>query len=593
MNKATLFTIAITLFCLAWTTTNGIVVVEKIQSNGLMFRNMGHVYAYKKNWKIVTVITKNKFLKEEKFIQTRIEELENLKLKYKNKNIDMVLNEFKRLAEIINEINTIVMGEQPERNKRSVIPIGGTFVQWLLGNPDEETLLQIFQQIDELRKHNEFTDSITKNNTIYMGKLIDAIEKRNIQANDQINSIIENLSILASNNSAFTNTVLNNDEINMLTQSLTLVIIRYWHYQNKLLDHILSNNLVYIDPELIPLGFLRKTLEKIEENIGNDYMLPWNLLEKRKMVEWYKTIPMKTSIINQNIVIEFIVPVIARNKKLLYEVIPTPFPKNESLVYIEPNAPYIITDEKQTEIGYLDQNEIDKCWKVGEREHVCAGDFPVYIKQTKFIYCELAILLHSEDEENNCIIKTIPKKDIFMKIKNSNQYYFVMINPTNATKICDGKSENIHLEDTGLLTINDSCSILNTKFEITSQSINVLNRKNEYVSSSFIPYKSNEKKINKYIMNKKDLGDINKEFETIKNQIKYDEILQEHNKRKNQYMQFLPTHIQNGINLSTTTLVIVIFIILIYYYKKGYIKKDINVITYKQEPKIDKEICNV
>lgn len=94
-------------------------------------------------------------------------------------------------------------------------------------------------------------------------------------------------------------------------------------------------------------------------------------------------------------------------------------------------------------------------------------------------------------------------------------------------------------------------------------------------------------------MNKKDLGDINKEFESLKNQIKYDEILQEHNKRKKQNIQFVPTHIQNGINLSTTALVIFIFLILIYYYRKGYIKKDINVITYKQEPRIDKEIQNV
>lgn len=60
-----------------------------------------------------------------------------------------------------------------------------------------------------------------------------------------------------------------NNEINALTQALTLVIIRYLNYQNKLLDHILSKNLIHIDPELIPLNDLKDILRDVEKQIDN------------------------------------------------------------------------------------------------------------------------------------------------------------------------------------------------------------------------------------------------------------------------------------------------------------------------------------
>lgn len=93
--------VTLVIWCLAWTQTNGSVVVENIHSNGLMFREMGYVYAYEESWKIMTVITREKFEKEEKFIKDRIRELKNLQDVYQNKNIGMVLNEFERLASVI------------------------------------------------------------------------------------------------------------------------------------------------------------------------------------------------------------------------------------------------------------------------------------------------------------------------------------------------------------------------------------------------------------------------------------------------------------------------------------------------------------
>lgn len=124
---------------------------------------------------------------------------------------------------------------------------------------------------------------------------------------NKITNLVEYLKILAANLTTNIINKENENEINVITQALTLVIMRHISYQNKLLDHILSRNMVHIDPELIPLSSLKLILGEIEKNMKIDHMLPWSLIEKEKMIKWYQTIPMKTYIFEENIVIEFII----------------------------------------------------------------------------------------------------------------------------------------------------------------------------------------------------------------------------------------------------------------------------------------------
>lgn len=54
---------------------------------------MGNVYAYEQSWKVITFIEKEKIKTEESFINARINDLTALKVKYKNNNAIIVLNE--------------------------------------------------------------------------------------------------------------------------------------------------------------------------------------------------------------------------------------------------------------------------------------------------------------------------------------------------------------------------------------------------------------------------------------------------------------------------------------------------------------------
>lgn len=124
--------------------------------------------------------------------------------------------------------------------------------------------------------------------------------------------------------------------------------MRYVNYQNKILEHVLANNVIHIDPELVPVSFLESVILEVEKSLRNEQMLPWNLIAKDKKLEWYKSIPMKTFVVSKNIIIEFSIPIISRNKRELYELIPAPMIKDEYLLFIQPASPFIITNEKKT-----------------------------------------------------------------------------------------------------------------------------------------------------------------------------------------------------------------------------------------------------
>jgi hypothetical protein len=574
--------IMILLYSYLWSHVHGVVQIEKMDTNGLMFKKMGYVYTYEQSWKIITMIPEEKFTSEQKFIKTRINDIKMLQnsVGSENKNILIVMEEFERLNDVIKEINTIVTEERPKRQKRALFPFGGTLVEWILGNPDKYTVQEMLSQIENNKLKNNITDYFVRNQTIYMGKLIEAIENKNLRVNAEIVKLIDSIKYLASN---FSELVLREEqttELNTLTQHLTLVIIRYMNYQNKLLDHILSRDLVHIDPELIPLNFLKNTIDSIEKSLKIDQMLPWSVLEKPQILEWYRSIPMRTSVVNKNVILEFIIPIVSRSRKEIFESIPTPVPRDNLLMYIHPTAPYIITNEIRNEIGYLDQSDLDKCWQLSDTNFVCAGTFPIYNKQNQYMYCELALLLKTEDDINNCIIKTIPQRDLFIKIKNSDQFYFVFINKTHATKTCGEKVNDIVLEGTGLITINESCNIMNSKFRIASQSIDILYKQNEYISSNFKINVAKKQTENKYIINDSDLNNINAEFEILKEKLKTEEIMHSYH-IKHANTNSIGQKIQTGISYSTAIIAICAIAILYYLYRNGVFKnRYTNVISF-------------
>lgn len=568
------------------------ITIEPKASNGLIFKKLGYVYSYEESKRIITTISGSTLREEQLIINEQIKQLKKLS-KNSNGSLESVLLEISKLGETINEINTIILNDNSTsmgrnasnivlRRKRSIIPWGGTIFKWIIGTPDEYQIDDILREIDTNRKNNIFTDKIVRNQTIYIEKLLNIMEKRNKQVDNEIDSAIKQLENVFSRFDNATEQVERQNQVNILTQTLTLNIMRYRSYQNKILQHILASNLLNIDPELITLSFLEQTLSDIEKTLQHEQMLPWSLIKNNKKIEWYKTIAMSTFVFGNNIVFEFIIPIISRSKRELYEILPAPMIRSEYLLYIQPETPYIITNSMKTEIGYLSEADIEKCLKINGEEYICSSNLPIFNKKFEENFCELTIFLKAEGESNNCVFKTMPKRDLFIKIKETDQYYYVAANKIIATTLCKEKTGEVVLEGTGLMTINESCSIFNANFRITSQSITSILKQNNYVISSFIPNTLNKNKAHKYIMKTDELSDITKEFDSIREKLKYNEIVEEMKLQNEMFKVDKETsRIHTGINIGVAFVCISIFILILYILKfRKPSASDINFVNY-------------
>lgn len=541
--------------------------VEQVETNGIILKPMGNVYAYKETWKIVMSFSKEIYMLEQETIEKRLKEIENLKDQLdKSENIDSTIEEIRKLLNAIREINKVIAPER-KRPKRAVFPFMGTLIEWLYGNPDEETTDEILEMIKANRQANLDTDKTVLNNTIFTEKLLENIEKRYNYTKKELEAIIIEINKLIETQNVDNNKREIEDKVLIYTQTLTLSVIRYINFQNKLAQHILSNEITHVDPEIVPFSFLEPILHDIQQNISINKLLPWNLLANDKEISCYKSIPMKAYVTEKNIIISIRIPIIARNKKHLFAAIPTPIIKNKVLLYIQPEAPYLITNQAKTEISFLNEMDIINCWNLDHLNKICPENYPIYNKRVNNNFCELEVLLQSKEIANTCNFKQIPKKDILIKILDTNQYYFVILEPTNAITHCNGKTETIKLNGTGILTIANGCKVYNEKFRMISQTENTVATQNNYIISKFKAMETiNKKTIQKYVMTSQDLTEINNEFEVLKEQIKYSKMEQTIKiKNKELEKRTIFTKVNTGLSLTT---IIIIAIILWCIYKK-------------------------
>lgn len=143
-------------------------------------------------------------------------------------------------------------------------------------------------------------------------------------------------------------------------------------------------------------------------------------------------------------------------------------------------------------------------------------------------FCELAILTNEKSKSHNCIILTLPKKDLIVKLNEENQYYYVFFKAIMMNMVCNQNATKTELIGTGILTTGEGCFVYNNNIQIAAQTIINIKSTNRYIVSNFTHFaEENFRKIQRYVINAEDLTILNKNFEDIKEKINEDKVLQE------------------------------------------------------------------
>lgn len=533
--------------------------IVEMNSTGILFQQLGKAYTFGENWRIISLGHLQNYTQEAVRIEQYLKYLKDLKININNvtliSDLTLLINEFQILLESINDINEIIIEkEHPKRKTRAILPLIGKGIQLIFGNPDEDTANEIFQKLEDLRKTDQEIIISLQNQTIITEKIVETTKESLTNLSHEINTVMEEVKYLAQQE--YEQERLN--QMFMYTQTITLSVIRYTKYQKQLLHALIADNTNLLDPELIPYSELKGILNKLEEKIESHTMFPHQILEKNRKLALYKFIYMQAYIHENYLIYEFKIPTVSRDSKVIYAVNSAPTVSENSLKYIEPKSPFILVNQKFTEISFLTQ-EIDKeCIMLQKQIYLCSNEIPIY---TKFSgQCELELLDLEDYEKETCIIKELPLTSLILKLYYPNQYYFVTPEPMSVKLNCQGNISNIILNKTGVIDLEPFCTLYNR--EVSLQAIG--SKEFAHINN----YKNIQTKLEK-IKPRKELPTLSVTNNLSKMIRNYDEILQTLNENKKKQKAMLQkseesTGISNKTIGMISAILIIITLIIIY-----------------------------
>lgn len=539
--------------------------MQLVNTSGLLYNHLGDVYAYEKTWRILTNVDREDYEREFEEMRARSKWVKDWQEKYADKVfMGGVSYQLNTLIDAISGKNDLMFNRRtpPLRKKRAILPFIGSSIEWLFGNPDEDSMDEVIRLIKENKKEIRALSHHVANQTVITGKLADIIQSHFRAVGLRINEILASINVaIAEHHEVYT--IQNN--IDAITQTLTLAIIRVKSYQDKLLHHLLADEVTYVDPELVDWHYLNGIFETIESKLETGQMLPWKALPSaNERLAGYKFVSMRTFAHKDNYVLEIYVPIISKVKKDLYEVIATPFMNGERMLYVSPESQYIITDKAKTEISFLNALDREDCWNLAHNVSVCPGSLPVYNRAPENNFCELALLIRQVNGTSLCLYHEMKPRNILVRIKDRDQYYFSFPHATHIYARCKGIRSEMTMVNTGMISITDGCMLINRDFTIKAQSAARLSNSIKFSNNMLYSPLNNSRNDSFHpIMVSSDFTQAEGKILELKKEIEINQIEGEIMLRK-----YIETDTPSSTVTFDTTMIIIIIIIIIVIYRR-------------------------
>lgn len=131
--------------------------------------------------------------------------------------------------------------------------------------------------------------------------------------------------------------------------------------------------------------------------------------------------------------------------------------------------------------------EFNNCWKDHNNEHICPIVYPIFLNTHENDICEIDILINIKPELYSCITQLISKRDLFIKLNDNNQYYFVIIQKSQFNVSCNGNYSIVCMQGTGILTVPHDCFLANNNIQIYDKQIYNIGKEYKYIVSKYTP----------------------------------------------------------------------------------------------------------
>lgn len=150
--------------------------MHMVNTSGLMYNHLGDVYAYEKTWRIITNVDREDYEREFEDMRARNKWVKDWQTRFAEEVfMGGVSYQLNTLIDAISDKNDLMFNRRtrPTRRKRAILPFIGGAIEWLFGNPDEDSMDEVIRLIKENKKHIKELTHHVANQTIITGKLAD------------------------------------------------------------------------------------------------------------------------------------------------------------------------------------------------------------------------------------------------------------------------------------------------------------------------------------------------------------------------------------------------------------------------------------
>lgn len=303
------------------------------------------------------------------------------------------------------------------------------------------------------------------------------IIKKDEEAIEQQKSFIESL---ANKINQFQHLETAAEKMTIYSQYLLFVIGKLESTQATILDVLLDAQGGHVNPNLITPTQIKRQLTLIDDNIDQTFLVPGS--DSHDFSKLYKTMRIKAYYVNQRMLFKLQVLLLQNVKYQLFNLISVPTFQNDKYVWIEPATKYMLASINRHSFASLDEKELSSCIDYSEDTLICNGVNKLYnALSTKYVG-EWKLLNNHYDLDGSCGLKFTPISDVWIKLRQPNQWIYVINKDYPINIICGDRVFHKVLKGEGILTLKEKCTLKHSTMEISSQT-----ELEQQMVGSFIP----------------------------------------------------------------------------------------------------------
>lgn len=480
---------------------------KKINSSaGLFYEQFPDVRFTSSYWRFLVFINVNITLPNESFVRQNIVFIKekfknssmdhslviNASLKRLEKTLEITLQEYNMLQDIMDDIKESVMINDIEdnialttnssmsfdRDKRGIFSTLGWISRELYG---------ILNQYDAERFHSEFEKIKNKQKTLsdFTKDQMHVILSHNQRVEKKMDEVIGELDGLKNDldnvikqihkKNAITEAKLNLLMYEEFVQLIQASLDQFRQMYSNMLDMIVSARRGELHPHLLQKKELQRVIQHINEDGKYDFPVSYAHVTCEKLNKISEVAISVKNFESQNrLIISVKVPLLDKSEfKKVYKMHPVGIPQYSSKncqstyssAYIQPQADYLLLSSDHHSYSFMSETQFQQCREFYHRK-ICVQESPVYSSSHNGGLCEYLMFINPTYENIvNCeIIKMREHQDNLIYLRSVNKWLYSFLGEKNIQVSCpERKLGRDFMPDKigglGILSVSQGCKV--------------------------------------------------------------------------------------------------------------------------------------